>query len=93
MSHRTHRKGTAGFTLIEVLIVVAIIGVVTSLAIPHLMETRKSATEAAAIEALRAIVSAQALYADQDKDGDGRANYGCAKYARIVSITGSRLLR
>ena len=51
-----------GFTLIELMIVVAILGIIVALAMPNLIESRKAANEASAVSALRTISSAQELY-------------------------------
>jgi type IV pilus assembly protein PilA len=51
-----------GFTLIEVLIVVAIIGIIAALSIAGLLRARIAGNEASAIGTMRAIVSAQADY-------------------------------
>jgi len=58
-----------GFTLVELLIVVAIIGIIAAIAIPGLLRTRQSANEASAISALRSINSAQAAYAASCANG------------------------
>jgi len=51
-----------GFTLVELMIVLAIIAIVAAFAIPNLMKSRMSANETAAVGALRAIMSAEATY-------------------------------
>ncbi len=52
-----------GFTLVELLIVVAIIGIIAAVAAPGLLRSRQSGNEASAIGSLRAIGSAEAAYA------------------------------
>ena len=74
-----NNRENAGFTLIELMIVVAIIAIIASIAIPKLMAARLSANEAAAISTLRSISSAQALIRNSgsiDCDADGLGEYG-----------------
>ena len=67
---------TKGFTLIELMIVIAIIAIIAAIAIPNLIEARKHGNEAAAIGALKTLNSAQTLYREGDKDGNNTLDYG-----------------
>jgi type II secretory pathway pseudopilin PulG len=56
-------KDEAGFTLIDMLFVVAMIGLLSTLAIPGLMRARGTAMSASAVGTLRVVNSAQLSYA------------------------------
>ena len=59
----TRKRGEAGFTLIDMLFVVALIGLLASMAIPGLMKARGAAHASSAIGTLRVVNSAELSFA------------------------------
>jgi len=56
-------KNQQGFSLVELLIVVAIIAIIAAIAVPSLLTSRMAANEAGAIQSLRTLGSAEIAFA------------------------------
>jgi len=63
------RRAQTGFSLIELLIVVAIILIVVAIAIPNFLASRMSANESSAVQETRAITTAEVVYNTQYQIG------------------------
>ena len=72
-------RKNAGFTLIELMIVIAIIAIIALIAIPNLLSSRLVANETSTIGTLRSLSSAEAEFQARqivDQDTDGLGEYG-----------------
>ena len=78
----------AGFTLVEIMIVVAIIGLLAAIAIPNFVKARKTAQKNACIANLRLIDGAKEHWALEEKKSGGTPVDETAKTAINKYIKG-----
>jgi prepilin-type N-terminal cleavage/methylation domain-containing protein len=82
----------SGFTLVELMIVIAIIMIITSIAVPMMQGARLSANETAALGVMRSIATSQAMVTATpqiDSDGDGAPEFGY--FAELAGTVPARI--
>ena len=81
-----------GFSLIELLIVVAIIGIIAAIAIPNLLKSQQAARETAALTEVQTIGKNQVLYSITKGHGKfaDMATLGSMAYVDSTMATGTK---
>jgi prepilin-type N-terminal cleavage/methylation domain-containing protein len=80
------KKNTEGFSLVELLIVVVIIGIIAAIAIPSFLASRRSANEGSAVSSLRLLHGAQMTYASSFGGGEFAGDIGGGTTAVLAEL-------
>src|SRR5262245_65213488 len=80
-------KGKKGFTLIELMIVIAIIAIIAAIAIPGLLSSQRASNERNASTSLKTLSSAEADFRANDRDWNHVNDFWTANIAGLYTMT------
>jgi type IV pilus assembly protein PilA len=87
-----HRTSEQGFSLIELLIVVAIILIIAAIAIPNFLRSKMAANESATVQNLRTISTAEVSYSTSYGIGFSPTLVSLASNGGVVDSTNADLI-
>ena len=81
-----------GFSLIELLLVIVILGIIAVIAIPNLLNARRAANEGAAVSALRTLFGANMSFASSEGSGRYAGTPGTVGTSSLAELHSARLI-
>jgi len=81
------RLNRDGFTLVEVMIVIAIIAVIAAIAIPSILASQRSSNERNTAASLKTLASAEADFRENDRDWNKVNDFWTANVAGLYTMT------
>ena len=81
-----------GFSLIELLIVIVIIGILAALSVAGLLASKRSANEGSAVSSMRLLHGAQMIYASSFGAGEFAGDIGAPTGAAFTELQGHKLI-
>jgi len=86
------RKGNKGFTLIELMIVIAIIAIIAAIAIPGLLSSQRASNERNASTSLKTLTSAEADFRANDRDWNHVNDFWVADVKGLYTMTSAAVV-
>ena len=81
----------SGFTMIELIFIVAIIAIVVALAIPALLSSQRASNERSAAASLKSIATAQVIFLSNDLDSNLVRDYWTGDLAGLYCLTSAAI--
>jgi type IV pilus assembly protein PilA len=81
-----------GFTLIELMIVIAIIAVIAAIAIPGLLSSQRASNERNASTSLKTLTSAEADFRANDRDGNKINDFWTGNVSGLYTMTSAAIV-
>jgi type IV pilus assembly protein PilA len=81
------RRKKKGFTLIELMIVIAIIAIIAAIAIPGLLASQRASNERNASASMKTLATAQADFRSNDRDGNHVNDFWVRDVAGLFTIS------